>query len=462
MRRATGFLLAGIGLAAAVGAWAVWWGGWGRYEAGGMRINPRAALVPGKTYVLRFWDVHLPPSPDGRTHADWVREALVRFRAAFPNIEVEHRSLAPDNALEELAASLRAGSPPDVLALPPGSPLLLSRSLQIPADFYAGRGERAAYLPAAWEAVTLEGRTWAWPQWLAARTWMGSRSVLAGSGVRFPLSRLWRADLAALAAVLADRPAGAAGLAVHPGGDLFLQDVLAASGWPVPVEARGARLWPREPVAAVLAWTVNLRDRQALVAPDPARTDDRFRDLLEGRLAILAGANPWLTTRLMHLDGKGSAPGLVLMPVPALRGEPFMPVAAGAMAIFRQRAYQGDDHTRAAAELARFLSRVPPAWVLPDSPLLPAYGPAWAEWMMRSRPEHRWLFGHGLARTRSLSPATPEEQASRDGFISAALQPALDGFWAGRAAPEQLAERIGAAPVKSAKIPWWRKLIPWK
>ncbi len=445
-------------LAAAFGAW--WWG-WGRYRLGDMRINPRAGLDQGKTYALRFWGVHWPPSPAGQAYGPWLRQALAEFQARYPNIRVEHRLLEPETAYQELAAALRAGNPPDVFAAPPGGPLLLSSSLQVPAGFYLDRRERRAYLAAAWDAVSARGQVWAWPQWLVARTWLGNRRALEAAGLDL-IGAALRSDRTALAAALSRRAAGTTGLAVYPVGMGFFEDLMAAAGAPVPVNGGGRRLWPRDQVRAAADWAAALKAGGSLAVPGSGELDALVDDLFEGRLAAVGGANPWLTARLLRIDAqrRQGGPRLVQLPVPGPPGAPDgLTVSAGALAVFRQRSYQGHDHTRAAVELARFMSRLPHPWVAPDSPVMPAYGPVWARWMVASRPEHQWLFGRGLAGARPVPPRTPEQVQREQRFLAEEARRAVSRFWSGQATAGSLAERIGGSGLPAPETPWWRRWL---
>lgn len=462
-RRAAAILAPVLALAGA----ALWWN-FMRLEPGMVRVNPRATINPDREYVVTYWDYRWPTAPDGTAYETWLGKVLGEFRRRHPNVRVEYRLLDWTSGPGELNERLRAGDPPDVYAPPTGGPVLFDRVLQVPAQLYLTPEERGTketpslYLPAAWGRVSRDGgRAWAWPRYLAAHVWVGNRGVLERAGV--DLERLategW--DQNSFVAALSRRPEGSAGLLVNPVGTEVLADLMHAAGSPSPLSADGELRWTREAVAAAAGWIETLRNNEQMPPPGGV-PGAMIEQILSGRAAVLAGANPWLLTRLAGLGG-GKEPALSLVPVPVPAGNPpALRLSGGHLVLFRQRQYRGDDHTRAAAELARYLSQLRHPWAATDSPVMPSFLPAWEEWAGTATQAG----GRFLA--RAVEWAGPGEgmdaavAARREQYLENTVRPALAEFWAGKTPAEALAERIGVEAAPSGeprRQPWWRRLI---
>ncbi len=449
--------------AAALGAAATgYWWLYLRTEPGMVRYDPDARLDPARTYSLQLWDYRWPTAPDGTPYESWLRSTLAEFGRRHPNVRVEYRLLDPAGGAAELEEALRQGRPPDVYATWPGQPVFYDRRLQVPADLYFTREERGrreappAYVAAALRAAGHGGRLSAWPRFLVAHLWPGHREALARAGldVRAVTGQGW--DWNSLSAALSARPEREAGLIVNPLGTAAFEDLLHARAGP-----SGSPLWTRQGVAEVAAWLAQLRHSELLTVPAPEEAGDvPIGHLLGGRALAVAGASPWLVAKLAYLQPGGPGDGpLVLLPVPTPPGNPpALRLEASVLIVFRQRDYQGHNHTRAAVELARYLSTARHPWALPGTPILPAYRPAWEEWRMAggfppalvplvessSGPEGGDA-GAATARARHLADASE----------------ALAAFWSGRLDHRALAERLGReAPPAPPAPPWWRRLLP--
>lgn len=438
-----------------------------RIGAGPVPIDPRAPLQPAKQYVVRFWDYWWPVAPDGTTYEKWLRDRLAEFRQSHPNIRVEYRLLEWETGESELAKAIRQGHPPDVYATLPGGATLYSRELQVPARLYLARprrrqaGEESMYLAASWNAAAVDGTIWAWPRYLAAQGWLASRPALIQAGIDPDrIARLgWSRTEAARA--LSRLPAGITALLVNPTTPAALTDLMAAAGIPAAFGPDGSRLWTKPALTDAAGW-LGAMQAAGLLPPRSAATGESLVDqLLRGRAVLLAGANPWLTGRILKLDRSGRL--VMLVPIPGREGEiPPLPLSAAQLVVFRQRDYAGDDHTRAAAELARFLSRAGHPWALPDTPLFPAYLPTWQEWAKAARhAAGRFLLGYGFVRG-STAPGRPAGVTAEERrWLADEVQPALTKFWAGKADAATLADRLGVEPPPPAgpRRPWWRRLI---
>lgn len=427
-------------------------------------LNPRAPLAPGKRYVVRLWTYRWPPAPGGQAYEDWMASALAAFAARHPNIRVEHRVLDWDTGEQELQNALRDGAPPDVYGTLPGAAALYSRELQVPADPYLERpsrrspGELSRYLPQAWEAATVAGRPWAWPWYLAAHVWVANRTALARTGTdpdriaRLGWSRPEAGD------ALSRLTPGTLGLTLNPASPAVLEDLLAAAGIPAALDPEGTHLWSRPAVSEAAGWLEALRTGGLL--PAASQADAMVDQIMHGRSALLGGVRPWLAARLAAVPG--SERSLVFVPAPGAPGAvPGMRLSAALLVVFRPRHGTADDQVRAAVELARFLSRAGHPWVRPDSPLMPAYVPAWRQWAAATRsPAARALPGYAFVRGHAAPGRPWSVSLAERRWLGSAAAPALAEFWAGKADAGALARRLGVEPPAARpQAPWWRRLL---
>lgn len=444
-----------------------WWAG--RPAPGEVRPNPRAEIDPGRRYVLRYWDYRWPTAPDGTAYEAWLREALAEFGRRFPNVRVEHRLLDPISGDADLVEALRRGDPPDVFATLPGGAVLYDRTLQVPADLYLTREERGgkeappAYLEAALAAASAHGRLWGWPRWMAAHVWLGHRQAMAAAGLDPDGVAREGWDWNAFAAALAARPDAVAGLAVNTAGTGVFEDLMHAQGIASPFGPDGSPRWTRDALRTVAAWLADLRHNEHLPLQAESSPDAMVDRILNGRVMVLAGANPWLTAKLLYTQ-PGTPGDLVLLPVPVPPGDPpALRVSAGSLLVFRQKDYRGHDHTRAAVELARHLSRLRHPWAVPGSGVFPSHRAAYEPWLRASAAYGPAIDDAALAWAGAPPGRTRDEAAREARWRDETLAPAVTAFWAGELDAAGLAARAGADPARPAAPappPWWRRLLP--
>ncbi len=416
----------------------------------------------GGRVTLRLWDYRWPTAPDGTAYAQWLERQVRVFEAAHPSVEVQIHLLDPESGPAAVRRSLAEGRVPDVLGTRPGDPVLFSGRWQVPAERFLRGAVRRRYLPPALELAAAGGRVWIWPRWFVADAWLARSEPLRAAGVAAEelVVRGWSWEEAARRL---RRLRGSGPLIAVPGdGAAFFRPLLA---WERVGEGGNAvsrlrRLlglgagrrerWRVSPVRlrAATDWVRVLRAGGAL--PRPGSLGDQgqggLNAFLTGRAAILAGANPWLSSLLLHRGREsGPAAGLVLLPVPTPPEEQGPRVARpaltktdrlrlGGLAVFRPPDAADPRRLQLAAELAYFLSLRGHPWAGGAGPAFPAEREAWLRWAARSGPSavfsaftlHR---ARGAVRGMDLETWTAAEETWR------ALGPALKALWEGGAGP---------------------------
>lgn len=421
-------LLTGAGVLSALLPWP-----WQKPPGHLRPVDPSAPIDPRKTYHLTLWETAWPALPGSVPYGAWLARRLADFRQAHPNVEVDVTWLPPGEMATRLQGATLAGASPDVAGAGPEALALYDPLLQVPASLYMAPDERAAYprsvlagvreardSQAGQEAGGREGRggtLWAWPRWLALRTWLVAPATPAESS--------GRAGARNRALLVADPPYR------------VLADLMAAAGQPALLSAGGQPLWDREVLSRNLAWLAAMKKQGRLAGRvhDPLG----FESLLSGRAGAVAGASPWAAANLLARARQGrlawqGTPALA-MPPAVLGKAPLVPAEVGAYLVFRQRPYRGDDRTRAAAELARHLSRAGLPWSHPEGPLVAA----------APRPEPPTYAGFAARAVPLAAPAPVRPWAvlrEEDRLLREVVSPAVAELLAGRQASNRVADAI--------------------
>ncbi|MDQ7794665.1 MAG: extracellular solute-binding protein [bacterium] len=388
-------------------------------EAPPIRFRP-VPLDPNEEYAVRLWDFRYPVGPvlpyeeGGERYRESLQAVLDAFTASFPNVRVEVTLLDFEGGDQALLEALAAGDPPDVFASWWQYPRP-DHELVVPVEPYLDPEEAAAYHPLAWQ---LAGAG-AWPRWLFPLPILARTAALEGDPAgRWESGWEW-ADLLAQAAGAARRGTARYGLAAASGE--------SALGWLL--ASQGAGLFGRGPeLPRALGWVRQAVEGGALLTGKEA--DDQAVYLFaSGRAAFLLGVNPALARRLL------ADPTVVALPVPRFaEAAAATPVGAAHLVVFRQRDFKGLEHTRAAVELARWLSRA--GELFPGELLLgiPAWGATAGEVSARL-----------LEAARGPNPGLyPGSRSSPEEFQAAqAARGPLARWWAGELTDGELEERLG-------------------
>jgi putative chitobiose transport system substrate-binding protein len=138
------------------------------------------SVVAPRTVV--FWTMQLSPF-----HDDFVKGVIQKFEAQHPGAKVKWVDVPWAEMERKALASMAAGTAPDVLNLNPQFAARLAElgALADPQQ-HLSAAQVAAYLPSAWAANQLAGKTFAVPWYLSTTVTLYHRDVLAKAGVPVP------------------------------------------------------------------------------------------------------------------------------------------------------------------------------------------------------------------------------------------------------------------------------------
>jgi putative chitobiose transport system substrate-binding protein len=140
------------------------------------------ALLGGgaSAQTLEFWTMQLSPHLDG-----YVKGLLKGFEAEHPGVKVKWVDLPWSEMERKVLTAIAARQAPDVVNLNPhfAAKLAEFKALVDPAQYLSDE-VRKGYLPAAWAANQMDGRTFAVPWYLSVNLTLLNRSLFTKAGVQ--------------------------------------------------------------------------------------------------------------------------------------------------------------------------------------------------------------------------------------------------------------------------------------
>lgn len=313
------------------------------------RINPRAKLVPEDTYAITMWFAK-PLIPDVGTLVEEVEQVVAEFTVKFSNITVETYFIPELQVEAKLAQAILDGTPPDVYI----NPLTAQNyygELQVPLGMYLTKEELATWEPAVRMQLSSEGQVCALPVAFYSRVFMANPERLPNAAQVASDGWTWEQFYADIEnATAKNKP----GLAITNNGTPLLQAIAASLGKPAPCDDQGKLLWSESDIATMADIWQKLSSIPGLEKVN-AINEDCLAQFLQAKAALIGPLNPQLTRWLLKVaTTRGLAP--LLLPIPSGTAAQFADLSATSVVVFRQSQYLGHSHTRAAAELALYLS----------------------------------------------------------------------------------------------------------
>jgi hypothetical protein len=311
-----------------------------------VKVNPSVQLSAHETYSVSMW-VSVPAMPRSELFVQAIEELVATFTATWSNVAVTTSFVPAQELQHALRAALTRGEPPDVLVNSAPSPADYG-ALHVPLGLYLSAAEKGRLSPAIIAQLSARGELAALPLAYTFRVFAANPAVLRAAGVDIALyaQRAWSWDEFFTATAALNRQ-GKRGLVLTNAHFPLLRSLAASLGQPSPFGAGGGLEWGLSELQA-------LGETARRLAPAEA-DEDALARFLGGQAGLIGPLNPELTRWLLSTAQKrGLTP--LLLPVPFLGPTPVVDIAAVSVVLFRQAAFRGHRHTRAAAELAKHLS----------------------------------------------------------------------------------------------------------
>lgn len=287
----------------------------------------------------------------------WFRELLAVYRREHPEVRIRFTELTWKAGGEKLRIALFAGRPPDIVS---GAldPRLIRSGLVDPVDSYLGAEDLADYLPGALEAFQVDGETYAWPWCRTGDFLFLNLELFRAAGLEPPPDGVFtREGFEEACRVLAEaRREGRSrahplGLALSPGKSAELSLVLEREQ-PL-LDNRGGFAF-RGPGAVASLERLRRWHRDGILPPSAPgwNPKDLWLSLTRDQSVAMAPFGLWA---VRGLEKQASFPFALAALPPGVRGESLRPAATVGYMVLR-RPGRSPDQTRAAHQLARFLS----------------------------------------------------------------------------------------------------------
>jgi maltose-binding protein MalE len=475
--RPTALLL--VVVSALVGMTLMVWRPWEpRLEVGGVRINPKAEIRTDKSYNVVVWDYELPLPGSRLTHREALHQAAQDFSREYPNIAVEVVVRHWDEGDGPIRDALEHGYPPDVLGMPHGI-RLLTRDYQVPLQHYVEKEQSRDIFKSAENAATLSGHLWAFPRWINPSRWVirldrwpdnvqGTPDEKETIPSSLTLSQ-WTEALAE-----SRTKSGGDGLAVNVLDPSFFYDLMvSATGQPL-LGPEGQLQWSEESILAVAEQLQSWATRGFLPS-SKAEAVARIRLGLfwDGKALALAPVNPWLLNHVLQRSGAFTLPPgdvadpaatgvqvgrlekvqriVTWTPPPKMGPELRVPATVAGYAVFRQASYKGDDHTRAAATVAEYMSRRMGQWEAVRIFAVPAHPSSIDGWLTTSRlPENDMRALIDWSAAAVTSPVNDGVARLMSRILVETAVPNLVLLLKGEMSPNRFAQELAATPLTAA------------
>lgn len=426
----------------------------------GLQVEKIAAarIDPGKTYTLKVWNY-----PHYKEYEAFLKGQIAAFQQQYPNIKVEHELLTWSEGDQKINVAVNAGDPPDVL-FTTLNPTLINTGLAVPVDPFLTAADREDLEAAALKNGRYQGQHWLWPTWISVQTWGGNRQLLEEAGVDWRRIQRegWTWDeFKAIARKLTKDDNGYGRKQwgfVTFGNHEIVSHMMKQAGIQGTVSADGTFTWQGEAAIRAARFLRSLTEEgitpRETAGIDSKKMTDMYRNweaALFGRVgpyAIPEEAKRAEEARLgkLQLHPRGAV-DVVLLPYPHASGQKEIPTVGGAgLMVLTQKKYKGDDHTRAAIELARFLTNTDGGEPAAAMNIIPARKSA--QQKFAERIGLHTDNGRFMLRLLPLSPERIElskELADKDWKIFAeVIKPLSQAFWSGQVTPEAFVEQMGA------------------
>ena len=341
---------------------------WQRLSALAMLVLLTATVFTApawaKNDVLRLWTypVHQAYGPE-------LDGMLAKFRAQNPGIDVQVEMLSWSEGPQKFEVALNSGDPPDVYwyKLDAKYP---KTGLMVALDDYLTPEERADFSEEGLRGYTLDGKLWGIPLYVYIYTLGGNKALLEEANIDWrKIQRegwTWDEFMSVAKSLTKKLPDGRTQYAfVMPGYNSELLEMLMLNNGATDlVNAEGKLVWTKEKIAEAFTLIRSLMDNGYMPKECSGMSAGRRWELFNSWDTAMFGRGiPYF--EVMSIQRRkdieaGTVAGkpidYVSLPFPHKAGQPAK-VFGGSegYTVFKQKKYQGDEHTANAVKLLKFL-----------------------------------------------------------------------------------------------------------
>ncbi len=290
-------------------------------------INPKATINPDQTYELEIWYYPFYRMVSEKEEEDYFQEVLNTVQASYPNIRFKLKELTFLKGKMRLQEAFDNGNPPDIY-FNFSNDSLLNRRWQVAVEDYITKEERSDYSLIKWNQINNNNHLWGWPFLMQNQVWLVNNDLEEQIGENF------LQDINNLSNEC---------LLFNYNDDILLRQLLSLHGVK-DITGDGEELNKelRAALKSIFTWIDNLRKKDIFAS----MSDNRMlKDFIEEDNVIIGPVNIWLQSVLQKRNLVKTA---IYLP---------RRVQLFTINVFRQEEYKGDDHVRAAMEVAKIISQ---------------------------------------------------------------------------------------------------------
>jgi len=340
-------------------------------------IDPEVMINPDKEYHVSYWDYDLLIGHD-EDYKQFLQESIEQFNKKFHNIKVTYQLLPFSTGEEKLRESLSLGTPPDIYD-DIFSSKLISKELQIPVNLLFEEGDRDKYRGIS--ALVYNNKIWGLPNWLIPQTWVANQKMLNASGVDLIKikSQGWSWDEFLQSAIKVKDSHDDAYIVFNPYNSEIFYQLLTTMEDDNLLSADGSSL-NRQTLMTIFIFLDKLRKERIFPRKINKMNKRLIAGLWEGDAGIIAPINIFLLNNLLKRDHKERYVDISLLPIPSNSSNHKVPIKVTSLLLFRQQEYQGDDHSKAVYQFAKFINQEKNLYLAQKLKAIPAYLPLQRSW----------------------------------------------------------------------------------
>ena len=437
----------------------------------GYRVHPWVKIDPTKQYTLKIWSTRWPMFRDGYGYDDQIEEVIDKIQADYRNVDVEYVLLPLDEVGRAIAEAVENATPPNI-CIAPFDPSLVDSGLVVPINMFMCDEPRddikatpaTDFELSSLQAVSAGNRLWAWPSWIAVKSWAGNAAILREVGIDVERVMLYGwsyEDILTMIETLRAREAGVPeqymtyGLVLDTTATHVLDTLMEATGRGLVLSEDGDLMWQGEAIRSSLSFLQDVNAMNGFPEPIHMMTERMLELFWTGRAAVIGPVGPGFLRHVRERQDRITAGGVfsgketvepVLLPVPHPTGGMSSPcITVHAAAVLTYPGTGGEDTAYLAVRLSEALARKEALWLAGELPVVPARTKDRQHGFdLATRPDgasRRFLLGAASSGRmyRNLSSEMKEkEKLLREQVIS----PMMDQFWRGALSPDEFKQRL--------------------
>ncbi|MFW5982251.1 MAG: hypothetical protein ACOCQO_03475 [Halanaerobiaceae bacterium] len=296
-------------------------------------INPRVEIVSEKEYLVKIWHYPFYRNINERDEKEFFKLLQEEVSDIYPNIKLVVGELSYSSGHDEMKNAIKEGNPPDIYFNLTNYDFI-DEELQIAVSPYINDQEKKYFYSINWNKISHRDKLWGWPVLVDRQKWLTTKA----SNINFTetnfLEQISNLDNNYLHLNYND--------------EILLKQLIPLVGLDTfKLEKDGKLDIDSYRALEDIFYFIEYLREQGIIAKDIENMPDKFiKSFMEGNAQIIGPINPYLN--YYFVKNRGSSVKAIYLD--RLKKNYYLNV-------FRQKKYQGDDHSKAVMEVARIFTQ---------------------------------------------------------------------------------------------------------